>query len=234
MSSQIAAQWVSAIGSAGSLLGFAAYVWIMLLNRRDQGEVRQEQQAMGVTAWLDEGRRHGRAEDYVLCVHNGGDSPVFRVRCLFSLPSSDEQHSVSLALLPPATDEVRSLPFGSDEVDREELYSAPAVPEMRFTDSHGTHWGRDGNGQLRRLDRRSVRRRPRAEQGEHSERDDADWEVAHRERADAPRSGSTQGDDPHARSHTDGNDGTDGADGDSGGGRHAERTGRTAARTTGS
>jgi hypothetical protein len=43
--SQLAAQWVSAVGSAGSLLGFAAYVWIMLLNREDAVEVRQEQQA---------------------------------------------------------------------------------------------------------------------------------------------------------------------------------------------
>ena len=66
--SQLAAQWVSAVGSAGSLLGFAAYVWIMLLNRQDQAEVRQEQQAQGVTAWLDEGSRHDRDEDYVLPV----------------------------------------------------------------------------------------------------------------------------------------------------------------------
>ena len=58
MSSQVLAQWVSAVGSAGSLLGFAAYVWIMLLNRRDQVEVRQEQQAQGGTGWLDEGTRH--------------------------------------------------------------------------------------------------------------------------------------------------------------------------------
>jgi hypothetical protein len=191
VSSQIAAQWVSAIGSAGSLLGFAAYVWIMLLNRKDQVEVRQEQQAQGVTAWLDEGDRHDRDEDYVLCLHNGGDSPVFQVRCLFSLPSSEEQHSVSLALLPPQSDTIRSLPFGYDEVDRDELYSAPAVPEMRFTDSHGTHWGRDGNGQLHRVDNRSVRRRPDRDRDEDTARDDSDWEQAHQDRADAPRSGQS-------------------------------------------
>ena len=114
MSSQTLAQWVSAIGSAGSLLGFAAYVWIMLLNRKDQQSVRQEQQAQGVTAWLDEGARHDRDEDYVLVVHNGGDSPVFQVRCLFSLPSSDDQHAVQLSLLPPRHDAVRSLPFDAD------------------------------------------------------------------------------------------------------------------------
>jgi hypothetical protein len=191
VTSQIAAQWVSAIGSAGSLLGFAAYVWIMLLNRKDQVEVRQEQQAQGVTAWLDEGDRHDRDEDYVLCLHNGGDSPVFQVRCLFSLPSSEEQHSVSLALLPPQSDTIRSLPFGYDEVDRDELYSAPAVPEMRFTDSHGTHWGRDGNGQLHRVDNRGVRRRPDRDRDEDTTRDDSDWEQAHQDRADAPRSGQS-------------------------------------------
>ena len=148
MTSQIAAQWVSAVGSAGSLLGFAAYVWIMLLNRKDQVEVRQEQQAQGVTAWLDEGAsaRPRRGLRPHACT-TGATRPVFQVRCLFSLPSSDEQHSVSMALLPPASDEIHSLPFGvRARSDREELYSAPAVPEMRFTDSHGTHWGRDSNG----------------------------------------------------------------------------------------
>ncbi|MDD7966214.1 hypothetical protein [Actinomycetospora lemnae] len=204
--SQLAAQWVSAIGSAGSLLGFAAYVWIMLLNRKDQVEVRQEQQAQGVTAWLDEGKRHDRDEDYVIVVHNGGESPVFQVRCLFSLPSSDEQHSVSMALLPPASDEIRSLPFGADEVSRDELYSAPAVPEMRFTDSHGTHWGRDSNGQLHRLDRRSVRRKPSRDGqdgGQDAARDDSAWEQAHRERADAPREGASRGDSPQDDHHGD-------------------------------
>ena len=192
MSSQTIAQWVSAVGSAGSLLGFAAYVWIMLLNRKDQVEVRQEQQAQGVTAWLDEGARHDRDEDYVLCVHNGGDSPVFGVRCLFSLPSSTDQHAVSLALLPPQADAVRSLPFGAGEVDRDELLSAPAVPEMRFTDSHGTHWGRDGQGRLHRVESRGVRRRPQRERSGDTGRDDRDWEAAHRERADAPEDGSTR------------------------------------------
>lgn len=183
MSAQIAAQWVSAIGSAGSLLGFAAYVWIMLLNRKDEVEVRQEQQAQGVTAWLDEGDRHDRDEDYVLCVHNGGDSPVFNVRCLFSLPSSDDQHEIALALLPPRHDALRSLPFGYEEVDTEELYSAPAVPEMRFTDSHGTPWGRDGNGLLHRLESRRVRRRARGDgQDTATPRDDSDWRESHRRR----------------------------------------------------
>lgn len=189
MSSQLAAQWVSAIGSAGSLLGFAAYVIIMLLNRKDQAEVRQEQQAQGVAAWLDEGSVQGRDEDYVMCVHNGGDIPVFNVSCLFSLPSSNDQHRIGLSLVPPTSTAVRALPFDPSGVDREELYSAPAVPEMRFTDSHGTNWQRDSSGQLMRLDPRpGLRRKPssRSAKGSGAEgsenREDRRWEADHAER----------------------------------------------------
>ena len=184
MGSQTAASWVSAIGSAGSLLGFAAYVWIMLLNRKDEGEVRQEQQAQGVSAWLDEGARHDSDEDYVLCVHNGGVSPVFNVRMLFSLPSSEDQYSLELSIVPPQDTAVRSLPFDHHEVDRQELYSAPAVPELRFTDSHGGHWQRNSDGKLSRLDRRGPRIRPRARH-EQPNRDDAAWEREHEQRSRA-------------------------------------------------
>lgn len=162
MTSQTAASWVSAIGSAGSLLGFAAYVWIMLLNRKDQAEIRQENQAQGVSAWLDEGSRHDRAEDYVFCVHNGGTSPVFNAHLLYSLPSDTEQHMVELAIVPPGATVSRALPFGHSDVDPEELYSPPAVPELQFTDSQGGHWQRDRSGTLARLDHRGPRRRPRS------------------------------------------------------------------------
>lgn len=189
MDSQLVAQWVSAIGSAGSLLGFTAYVLIMLLNRKDQFEIRQEQQAQGVAAWLDAGSAQDRDEDYVLCVHNGGDTPVFNVSCLFSLPSSSDQHNIGLSLVPPDSTAVRGLPFDPAGVDQEELYSAPAVPEMRFTDSHGTNWQRDANGQLHRLDPRpGLRRKPASRTGQtsaaggSSDRDDAQWEQDHAER----------------------------------------------------
>lgn len=189
MSSQVIAQWVSAIGSAGSLLGFAAYVLIMLLNRKDHTELRQEQQAQGVAAWLDTGSAHDRDQDYVLCAHNGGDTPVFNVEALFSLPSSNDQHRIGLSLVPPSSTAVRALPFDPSGIDREELYSAPAVPEMRFTDSHGTNWQRDSNGQLHRLDPRpGLRRRPASRLGENahdseqSNRDDRQWEQEHAER----------------------------------------------------
>jgi hypothetical protein len=180
MSSQLAAQWVSAIGSAGSLLGFTAYVLIMLLNRKDQAEVRQEQQAQGVAAWLSDRADEGRENQFVLCVHNGGESPVFNVKCLFSLPSSNDQHSIELSLIPPTTTAQRAVPFDPAGVSHEELYSAPAVPEMRFTDSHGTNWQRDGNGRLKRLDRRSLRNKPQGG-ADSDDRDDAQWEREHAE-----------------------------------------------------
>lgn len=183
MSAQLVAQWVSAIGSAGSLLGFAAYVLIMLLNRKDQAEVRREQQAQGVASWLSDGSESSEApaeEQFVLCVHNGGDTPVFNVKCLFSLPSSNDQHTIGLSLIPPTTTAHRSMPFDPAGISEEELHSAPAVPEMRFTDSHGTNWQRDGNGQLKRLDRRTLRDKPQGG-ADSDDRDDAQWEREHRQ-----------------------------------------------------
>ena len=180
MDSSLAASWVSAIGSAGSLLGFTAYVLIMLLNRKDAVEVRQEQQAQGVAAWLSSERGDGRG-DVALQIHNGGDTPVFNITCLFSLPSSQDQHSVELALIPPDTTASRPLPFDTGGISSDELYSSPAVPEMRFTDSHGTNWQRDGDGRLRRLDRRTLWRKPGAA-SDSEDRDDAQWQREHRER----------------------------------------------------
>lgn len=185
MDPQLAASWVSAIGSAGSLLGFAAYVLIMLVNRKDQVEVRQEQQAQGVAAWLTARDDTGREGSPVLVVNNGGDTPVFNVKCLFSLPSSEDQHSIALALVPPSTTLSRPLAVDEDAVTADEWASSPAVPEMRFTDSHGTNWQRDGDGRLHRLDRRRLRRRPSSgssasSASSGSERNDAQWEREHR------------------------------------------------------
>ena len=184
---QVVATWVSAIGSAGSLLGFAAYVWIMMLNRKDAEQVRQEQQAQGVSAWLDEGARHDRDEDYVMCLHNGGVAPVYNCRALFSLPSSERQHSVDLSIVPPQATATRSLPYDDSEVDREELYSAPAVPELRFTDSYGGNWQRDSNGKLARLDGRSPRKRPSVSQRKR-EREDSQWEQQDQDTSQSPAS----------------------------------------------
>lgn len=168
VSSQIAATWVSAIGSAGSLLGFASYVWIMLLNRKDDAELRQQQQAQGVSTWLDEGERHDRDEDYVVCVHNSGVAPVYDCALHLRDPQQDEQHRVDFAIVPPGTTATRGAPFGRADLPEDDLYSPESVPHLRFTDSHGGHWQRDNNGLLTRLDRRRVRRRA-ARAGENTE-----------------------------------------------------------------
>lgn len=180
---QVVASWLTAIGSAGSLMGFAAYVWIMLLNRRDEAELRQERQAQGVSAWLDEGRRHDRDEDFVICVHNGGNAPVFACRVLIGLPSDEENHPIELAIVPPETTITRALPFNQQEVDPEEIYSAPAVPELRFTDPQGVAWQRDRNGRLSRLNYRGPRKRPgrKPEEEQHNNRA---WRRQYRKRTE--------------------------------------------------
>lgn len=162
MSSQVTATWVSAIGSAGSLLGFASYVWIMLLNRKDQPEIRQQEQAHSVSAWLDEGGRHDRAEDYVVCVHNGGDAPAFDCTVTVRRPDENTPHQLRLAIVPPGATAVRGLPFGHAQLPADDLYSTAAVPGLQFTDSHGGHWGRDSDGLLTRTDRRTLRGRWRS------------------------------------------------------------------------
>ncbi|MFI5610623.1 hypothetical protein [Amycolatopsis sp. NPDC051903] len=159
MGSQVTATWVSAIGSAGSLLGFASYVWIMLLNRKDQPEVRQQEQAQSVSARLDEGCRHDRREDYVVCVHNGGDAPAFDCSVTVHRPDEDTPHHLRLAIIPPGSTAVRGLPFGHAQLPADDLYSTAAVPSLSFTDSHGGHWDRTTEGLLTRADRRTVRGR---------------------------------------------------------------------------
>lgn len=161
MSAQLAAQWVTAIGSAGSLLGFASYVWIMLLNRRDEAEVRQEQAAQSVAAWMDKGEYYDHDGWLVLCVYNGGAAPVFNAHLRFSLQNSEDDHETTLAIVPPGRTAPKDLPFRQDQVDEQELYSAPAVPELRFTDSLGTDWKRDKGGQVERVGGAKLRRRPR-------------------------------------------------------------------------
>lgn len=168
------ATWVQAIGSAGSLLGFASYVWIMLLNRRDEEEVRHEERAQAVSTWLDEGSRHRVDTPYVLCVHNAGTAPVYRCEVRYRVPDgaadgapADSQdprghRRMMLHLVPPDVTAVRGIDLGPDTVDAEDLFSAGAVPQIDFTDSSSRHWRRDTDGVLHRMDRRNrIRRRAR-------------------------------------------------------------------------
>lgn len=161
--------WISAIGSAGALLGFAAYVWVMLLNRRDADDIRQENQAEGVAAWLEEGQRWDRDEDYVICVHNNGTAPIYNCSVMCNVTRQD--HSFYLAIVPPNTTAIRPLPFDYTDFDADQLYDAAAVPTIEFTDSREQRWERDRQGHLHREDgerrvRRRLRPRPRtAERG---------------------------------------------------------------------
>lgn len=156
--------WISAIGSAGSLLGFAAYVWIMMLNRLDHEQLRREEEAQGVAGWLDNGHRHDAESPYVLCVHNSGTSPVFNCTATYRLTEGADGEGIRtehLHIVPPNITAVRALPEDADEFDAESLYSPDAVPRLRFTDSAAGHWERDADGVLRNLDRRRLRRRPK-------------------------------------------------------------------------
>ncbi|MQA10742.1 MAG: hypothetical protein GEU98_19745 [Pseudonocardiaceae bacterium] len=158
--SQIAT-WVQAVGSAGSLLGFAAYVWIMLLNRRDSDEVKREEQAQKVAAWLDAGSRHDSEAEYVVCVHNGGAAPVFKCQSVVTVPGDESDERANyLHVVPPGVTAVHPFPIDVGELDEDSLYSSAAVPALEFTDSYGAHWKRDDEGVLVRLDRRKARRRP--------------------------------------------------------------------------
>lgn len=51
MDGQAVATWIQAIGSAGSLLAFAAWVGIAVINRKDDNVLRFERQAQTVAAW---------------------------------------------------------------------------------------------------------------------------------------------------------------------------------------
>ena len=82
------------------------------------------------------------------------------------------------------------MPFDPSGIDEEELYAAPSVPELRFTDSHGTNWQRNSNGELIRLDPRpGLRRKPASRShrptqvSQPTNRDDQQWEQDHAERA---------------------------------------------------
>ncbi|MBB4686810.1 hypothetical protein [Amycolatopsis jiangsuensis] len=137
-------------------------MWIMLLNRKDQPAIRQQEQAQSVSAWLDRGEQYDHEEDYVVCAHNSGDAPVFGCELKVGRPDESEPHQVRFAIIPPGATAVRALPFGQEAMPAADLYSASAIPEFSFTDSHGGHWTRDTSGLLSRTDRRTLRGRRRS------------------------------------------------------------------------
>lgn len=160
--SEILPMWIQAIGSAGSLLGFAGYVWVALLTRKDHDEIKREEQAQGVAAWLDPGFRHDLEADYVICVYNGGVSPIFQCRTVVSVPGDEEEVRENyLHIIPPRRTILHTFPADVGQLDETDLYSSSSVPELEFTDSYGDHWRRRTDGKLTRSHVRSLRRRRR-------------------------------------------------------------------------
>src|SRR5262249_30161502 len=126
---------------------------------KDQPEVRQQEQAQSVSAWLDEGCHHERREDYVVCVHNGGDAPAFDCSITVHRPDEDTPRHLRLAIIPPGSTALRGLPLGHARPPADALYPTPAVPPRSSTASHGGHWDRTTEGLLTSTDRRTLRGR---------------------------------------------------------------------------
>lgn len=147
MSSTEVATWIQAVGSAGSLLAFAAWVGIAIVQRRDEFERHLAQQARQVAAWIDRGDQHGSSARYVVCIANGADTPVYRCRVVVPAleHNGDRDADVRRDLVPPRTTVVADAPGIAAFADALE---GGAVPPMAFTDSAGRRWRRDGEGRL--------------------------------------------------------------------------------------
>lgn len=162
MDSTIVATWIQAIGSAGSLLAFATWVGIAVLDRKDEHEQRFVRQAQTVAAWLDQGSQHDREDEYVVCVANGGDTPVYRCEIrIQGLFDRGESADVPMYLVPPQSTRCAPVPTSLEGLTWEEVYLSGVAPQLHFTDSSGRRWQRDGDGILSDLSagRRILRRR---------------------------------------------------------------------------
>jgi hypothetical protein len=159
-SAVLVATWVQAIGSAGSLLAFAAWVGLAVINRRDEFEARFERQAQTVAAWLDESPQDD-GDGYTLCILNGGDSPIYRCEAILpGLTARGEPSVVTTHLVPPHTTVHRPTPASVGELTWEDIYATGITPQVRFIDTSGRRWFRDGEGRLHVVGGRS-RLRPR-------------------------------------------------------------------------
>lgn len=152
MSSQLVATWIQAIGSAGSLLAFAAWVGIAVLNRKTDIQTRFEEEAQTVAAWLDRGSAHDVDEEFVTCMVNGGSSPVYDCCIRFmGLEELEEPAEVRLHLVPPRTTTTQPPPVPVGRLSWRDVYDSGVAPELTFRDSSGRRWCRDREGQLREL-----------------------------------------------------------------------------------
>jgi hypothetical protein len=152
LDSTVVATWIQAIGSAGSLLAFAAWVGIAVINRKDEQEIRFERQAQTVAAWIDKGVDYQSGDEYVVAITNGGDSPVYHCEVtLQGLVAHDEAGVVTLHLVPPHTTKAVPTPTSIVGLSWQDIYASGIAPELTFRDSSGRHWQRDGDGVLSEL-----------------------------------------------------------------------------------
>ncbi|HET6626208.1 MAG TPA: hypothetical protein VFG63_07445 [Nocardioidaceae bacterium] len=149
MSGQSIATWIQAVGSAGSLLAFAAWVGIAVINHKTDKEMRFERDAQTVAAWVDKGSAHDCDDDYVVCITNGGDAPVYECKVtLQGLVARNRDGQVRLHLVPPRSTKVEPTPSELADLTWEDVYESGVAPEIAFRDSSGRHWRRDGTGVL--------------------------------------------------------------------------------------
>ncbi|MES2737212.1 MAG: hypothetical protein V4672_12890 [Verrucomicrobiota bacterium] len=136
------ADWVAAVGTAGSL--FAA-LYMINKERKERRRIADElpfQQALLVNAWSE-----SEKEGHVLFAHNGTNQPVFDVMVYASpvdyVPhESGPSHKVEVLFgtLAPGRlldDKAQTEKLNSDR------FGEPTV-ELEFTDSAGRHWRRGG------------------------------------------------------------------------------------------
>jgi hypothetical protein len=149
MDSAVIATWVQAIGSAGSLMALSAWVGIAVINRRDEFEARFEREAQTVAAWLDESSEDIGGDGYMLCILNGGNSPIYRCEAVLpGLTARGEPSVVTTHLVPPHTTIHRPTPASIDKLTWEDIYSSGITPQVRFIDTSGRRWYRNGEGML--------------------------------------------------------------------------------------
>lgn len=150
MDSTQLATWIQAIGSAGSLIALASWVGMAVRTRRDEQEERFAREARTVATWLDEGRRHDKPDiETVVCVSNGGDTPVYD--CAMTIPSLERQGkdaTLELNVIPPRTIITPPAPDDVHWVPQDDTFTAGVAPELEFTDSSGRRWRRDRWGVL--------------------------------------------------------------------------------------
>jgi hypothetical protein len=155
--------------AAGTVLAFGATFWLLLLTRREQTNIRNEQhqaQARRINAWTTDLDFNTPDQTTVVAVHvrNGSDDPIrfasvnvaftgetlvgssgkterpYRVKRLPGLPS----------ILPPGYSETHQVSFGRTTSEAS-IYSIGIYLKFQDTTT-GRNWTRNHDGTLREVD----------------------------------------------------------------------------------